>query len=66
MPTRTRPRDSRHMEPSNEQAGDDWLAGATVEADGQEIAVGQVQIALNDLNLPHPDEWGGDSGTELA
>jgi hypothetical protein len=54
------------MEGTDEQAGDDWLAGATIEADSQEIEVGQVQIALNDLNLPHPDEWGGDSGTALA
>lgn len=44
---------------------DDWLAGATVSASSQQLEVGQVQIALSDLDLPHPDEW-GDSGTALA
>lgn len=56
------------MEPESgqEHGSDDWISGATFEAQIPPFELGGVQLALNDLNVPPPDEWGGDSGTAYA
>jgi hypothetical protein len=55
-------------EPDHEQGtegGEDWIAGATLEAQIQPFELDRVQLALNDLDVPPPDQW-GDSGTAYA
>ena len=37
---------------SSEQ--DDWLEGATVEAQAQEISLGSLDVSLDGLDLPDP------------
>lgn len=48
-------------EQQQDQADDDWLAGARIDARTEPFDLGNVQIALSELNLPD-----GDDGTRYA
>jgi hypothetical protein len=50
-------------EQQHADAGDDWLAGATISAASQPTSVGSVQVSFVGLDLPRPQ---GDDGDETA
>ena len=42
-------------EPNRSEA-DDWLAGATIEAQAQDISLGPLDVGLEGLDLPDPSD----------
>ncbi len=51
---------------TEEQAGENWLAGATLEAGAEGVTGDNVLLALNDIGLSESDLPDDESGTALA
>lgn len=41
---------------ANQSEADDWVAGSTVEAQAQGIALGAVEMSFDGLDLPEPSD----------
>lgn len=46
--------EEQHEQESSEQS--DWLAGATVEANAQNIALHDISVSFEGLDLPQPTD----------
>jgi hypothetical protein len=48
---------NRSEEPNLSQSSeDDWLAGADVEAHGQDVSLGDLDVSLDGLDAPEPTD----------
>lgn len=44
------------MEDDSQSSSDDWIAGATFEAEAQNLTFGGICLSFEGLDMPEPEE----------